>query len=136
MKIFFIGGRKDQKHYQVSLDVLKKIEAYGHQVDKSQMESTYKHDEEHIEDTYKRDYSSIKKSDVVIVESSETSSGIGFLIATALNEKKPVLVLNTSNINKKPSITLKTGKKKNFFLFLFYTPTPIHIFFLFFFLFL
>ncbi|HLD03926.1 MAG TPA: hypothetical protein VJC17_04095 [Candidatus Dojkabacteria bacterium] len=126
MKIFFIGGRKDQKHYQVSLDVLKKIEAYGHQVDKSQMESTYKHDEEHIEDTYKRDYSSIKKSDVVIVESSETSSGIGFLIATALNEKKPVLVLNNSNINKKPSITLKSAKNK-LFTFSEYTPQTIDV---------
>lgn len=114
MKVYFIGGRKDQKHYDVSIKVLNSIEQLGYKVDRSQMDSTYAHDRVHIEETYKRDFNSIKNSDVVIVESTETSSGIGFLIATALNEKKPVLVLNNSDLNKTPSITLKSAKNKLF----------------------
>jgi nucleoside 2-deoxyribosyltransferase len=114
MKIFFIGSKKESELYQQSLDVLKAIEKFDHTVDKSQMQTSYEQEIAHMEEAYKNNYNAIKKCDVVVVEASGFSSGIGFLVATALNEKKPVLALHNKNTNASTSVTLKSVKNKHF----------------------
>jgi len=114
MKICFIGGKREGKYLEQSRFVLSIIEKTGHPIDKTQMDKSYDYEMQHIEDAFKSNYNAIKKSDVVIVEASELSNGIGFLIATALNEKKPVLALNNKEINTLPQLTLQSAKNKLF----------------------
>lgn len=114
MRICFIGGKKEKKFLDQSTYVLAQLEKSGYSVDKTQMKTSYKFEMEHIEDAFRTNYNAIKKCDVVVIEVSELSNGIGFLIATALNEKKPVLALNNKALNTTPQITLQSAKSKLF----------------------
>jgi len=112
MKIFVLGGRKEHGHLELCNYLAKTLREMGHSVDTSQLERTHDYDSEHFEDAYHKNVQSIKKCDLVIVESSESSSGLGFLMANALAEKKPVLSL--SQQGSYSSVTLKGVSSKMF----------------------
>ena len=114
MRICFIGGKKDKVYLDQSKFVVSYLEKFGFPIDQTQMATTYNYEIQHVEDAFRTNYNAIKKSDVVIIEASELSNGIGFLIATALNEKKPVLALNNKTINSLPQLTLQSAKNKLF----------------------
>ena len=114
MKIFFIGERRDSASKEVNLKIIKILENLGHIIDKSQVNASHQYDFENFEEAHKRNTQSIKKCDVLVAEISAISGGIGFLIATALNENKPVLALLNKKSSKKASITLKGATNKLF----------------------
>ncbi len=112
MKIFFVGSNTPSMFptYKKIISVLKE---QGHSVDDKWMESTREEDVNDFEATYKKNMQSIKNCEVIIAETSLQIASIGFLIATALNQKKPVLALYHVDSPMKVSTTLKGTAQKN-----------------------
>ncbi|MBN1331530.1 hypothetical protein JW978_01430 [Candidatus Dojkabacteria bacterium] len=115
MKIFFLGVR-DSSMYPVYKKVIKELKKSAHSVDSEWMTATKEEDAEHFENSYKRNMQSIKNCDFVVAETSLISSGLGFQIATALNQKKPVIALYNPK-KQNPSATLKGSSDRNKYLF-------------------
>jgi nucleoside 2-deoxyribosyltransferase len=112
MKVFVIGNRNDDLAKKSFDNIVKDIEKLGHKVDSSWIKHTSDEDALHFEDAYKRSMKSIKNADILVAEVSTMSSGIGFLISTALNQKMPVLALFNDKSKDKQSMTLKGSKNK------------------------
>ena len=121
MKAFFISSRINNNLQKVYTQIIKELKTSGVTVDESLIKRTSDQDAQDVELAFKLNMRSIKNADVIIAEVTELSSGIGFLIATALNEKKPVIALHNSEINSKQSKMLKGAQNK---LLHFYTYTP------------
>ncbi len=116
MKIFFISDRKDLKHKTECETIISTLSANGNQVDRSHFNRTSEQDSNNFEKAYKDNLKSIKECEVLVAEVTNLSSGIGFLISTAMGQKKPVLALFNKNSDNKPSTTLRgsTNRLMNF----------------------
>jgi nucleoside 2-deoxyribosyltransferase len=112
MKVFFIGDRKGSKKDEVYNDIISIIQKQGAKVDKTHFDRTSDEDSQHVEEAYILYMNSLKECDVVIAEVTDMSSGIGFMIATALNLKKPVLTLFDNKSSRNPSKTLTGARNK------------------------
>lgn len=112
MKAFFIADRKDEHLYSSYTQIIEELKSQGLDVDDSHIHRTPEQDEMNVEMAYKNNLRGIKNADFVIAEISKLSSGIGFLIASALNEKKPVVVLNNTAVNPKPSKMIKGAQNR------------------------
>ncbi|MBD3281061.1 hypothetical protein GF389_06135 [Candidatus Dojkabacteria bacterium] len=114
MKVFFIGERRYKDNTEINNKIIKHLEKSGYKVDKSFIESEHDSDFSNFEEAYKRNIHSIKNCDFVVAEVTSTSSGLGYLVATALSHKKPVLTFfdKTSKITQ--SQTLKGVSNKLF----------------------
>jgi nucleoside 2-deoxyribosyltransferase len=112
MKVFFIADRRAKDKMKVYNDIIKEIEKSGSKVDRSWINRSSEEDSHDIENAYKRNMKSIKEADVVVAEVTELTSGVGFLISTALNQKKPVLALFNKANGGTPSNTLKGSNNK------------------------
>lgn len=112
MKIFFIGDRRDSNIIAQYDKIVKEFEKNGHSVDKSYLQKSTDSDAHDFENAYKRNMLSIKKADVIVAEVTTLPSGIGFLVSTALNQKKPVLALFNKDSKSTPSTTLKGSNNK------------------------
>jgi nucleoside 2-deoxyribosyltransferase len=95
MKIYFscsiTGGRDDQAIYQRMVDLLV---AQGHEVPTAHLSKAEVMDDERVInalDVYERDTNWVHQSDALIAEVSTPSHGVGYEIALALLEEKPVL---------------------------------------------
>jgi len=115
MKIWVIGDRKTEKNVLSNKKIVSILEKNNFVVDKMLVNATHQDDYAMFEDAYKRNMKSLKNCDVVVAEISCISSGIGFLLAEALNQKKPVIALFNSKLQVKPSLTLKGIRSKIFF---------------------
>jgi len=116
MKAFFISDRHDKEVLSRFKNVIKQFEAQGTKTDLSQLNRTPEQDQVDFEGAYKKNIASIKNSDILVAEVTNLSSGIGFLISTALNLKKPVLALYFGPSHKQLSTTLK-GSASNKLMF-------------------
>ncbi len=112
MNFFFIADRRNQKYLKIHDKIVKSFEKLGHKVDKTHKRSTSDKDSADFEKAYKRNMKSINNCDALIAEVTQLSSGIGFLISTALSQKKPVLALYNKKADIPPSITLRGTKNK------------------------
>lgn len=112
MKTYFIANRTDKSKQKIYDKVISEIEKLGHKVDRSWIESNLEEDAKNFEKAYNRTLKSLKNADIVIAETTDLSSGIGFLISSALNEKKPVLALYNTELGSLPSTTLRGTKNK------------------------
>ena len=112
MKVFFIGSDRTQL-YNVELykKIVNKLDNLGLKVDRSWLNTTTKEDYHDFEKAHKRNLNSIKNCDIMVAEVTKMTSGVGFLIATALTEKKPVLAIFEKDKLDLPSITLKGSSK-------------------------
>ena len=120
MKVYLTTGYENPKKSSESLDnIIAAVKGEGHTIIKRPLKAhhgdeTYRVNEKQyqdifdfinvpIETIYSESTKRIKNSDVVIAEASYfVSPGVGFELAFALHEKKPVLVL----INKNSDIVL------------------------------
>lgn len=116
MNIFFLGARGDDNLNDTYLNIINLLKKDGHKVDAEWLSSTATDDAMDFEGTYKRNMQSIKNCDLIIAETTQISSGLGFQVATALNAKKPVLALYNITAANKPSATLKGSSNKNKYL--------------------
>src|SRR5690242_13642371 len=107
MKAGIIGVKYTDKPYPIYKEIKKLLEAQGVKVDFSYFESSSEEDYADMEKTYNRNQKLLKNNDFIIAETTHYGSGIGYLIANALNEKKPVLALYNINEGTKPSAIIK-----------------------------
>jgi nucleoside 2-deoxyribosyltransferase len=94
MNIYFscsiTGGRTEEKTYQ---KIVQALEEAGHVVPTAHLTSSRVMDlENEVDpvDTYHRDMNWIREADALVAEVSTPSHGVGYEIATALNQGKPV----------------------------------------------
>lgn len=104
MKIYFTTNVLKIEDVRAGVDfVFDYCEKLGHQIDKFNYTRNPKvkfdldHDNEEMIEAYDHICKSIKKCDFMIAELTSSSDAVGFEIAFALNEKKPVLVLYDVN---------------------------------------
>ena len=95
MNIYFscsiTGGRNDQHIYQKIVDCLVEL---GHEVPTAHLSKAEVIEDERVVsalDVYRRDVNWVNQCDVVIAEVSTPSHGVGYEIALALLQDKPVL---------------------------------------------
>jgi nucleoside 2-deoxyribosyltransferase len=112
MKAFFIGDRKDKSRSDEYQLIIDEFESQGTKVDRTHFVRTSEIDSKNVEEAYLTYMKSIKSNDIVIAEVTEMSSGIGFMIATALDQKKPVIALFDKNSKLDPSKTLTGSTNK------------------------
>lgn len=109
MKAAVIGAKLHDKALEEAKIIEKALTDKGVKVDFSYFTTSTDQDAEQLEDTYKRNQKLLKNADFLIAEATDYSSGIGYLIASALNQKKPVLALHNTNRNAQPSNILKAS---------------------------
>lgn len=80
------------------------LEAQGNKVTAAYVNENAK-DQETPEKAFQKSMTALKKADFVVAECTNSNAGQGFLIAAALNEKKPVLALfDQSRSNSAPAM--------------------------------
>jgi hypothetical protein len=94
MKVYFscsiTGGRSDQKVYQ---SIVRHLEEQGWEVPTAHLAGAGVLDEEGVADpieVYQRDVNWVKESDIMVVEVSTPSHGVGYEIAIAEFNQKPI----------------------------------------------
>ena len=112
MKAFFISNRTNLELKNLYTEIINILKENGIQVDESHFNRTSEEDSHDVELAYKMNMRSIKNTDIVVAETTELSSGIGFLIASALNEKKPVIALHNSEFSTNQSKMIKGAQNK------------------------
>jgi len=98
MKVLFVYSQTDPKLSKNYSAITSIIENSGNKITISKLNLDTSIEES--SKAYHKLISSLKKIDIIVVESTNPSNGIGFLVATALNEKKPVLALFESKTKK------------------------------------
>jgi hypothetical protein len=95
MNIYFscsiIGGRSEEKTYQVMVDEMLKL---GHEVPTAHLSQSNVVEMDAVSspaEIYSRDMNWLLNCDAVIAEVTSPSHGVGYEIAVALGAKKPVL---------------------------------------------
>lgn len=114
MKIYFacaIAGGREHSHLYPEL--VGHLKNYGEVLteyfsDDDQLYEAEKGRKDH--EIFSRDIARLNESQVIIAETSTPSLGVGFEIATALNQNKKVLCL-FKNQNNKPLSSMITGNK-------------------------
>ena len=101
---------KVHKLHQTIRDTLENM---GVDVDFSYFDTTTDEDTSDLEKAYMRNQKLIRDSDFVIAETTDYSAGIGYLIADALHEKKPVLALFNKKGDKLASNIIKSSASKS-----------------------
>ena len=106
MNIYILGPR--DKNLDIIYDtIIKTLKKEGHNIDIGWRKVSREEDIKNYHKTYKRNIKAIKKCDFMIVETSNPVGSVGFLIATALEHKKPVLAIYSKDYAKDISTTLK-----------------------------
>lgn len=98
MKVLFVYSQADPKLNKNYNEIASQFENSGNRIIQFKL-STAKNSELAARD-YQKLISQLKKIDFLVVEASNPANGIGFLVATALSEKKPVLALVEAKSNK------------------------------------
>lgn len=108
--------RVDDKTKSDLISLAEYIESRGHQVNKSgltkKLESKPEYNEQELSTYHKNMLNSIKQCDFMIVDISTRSSGLGYQIAVALNERKPVLAVYHGSAQENSSLSLKSNPSK------------------------
>jgi nucleoside 2-deoxyribosyltransferase len=113
MKVFIVGSDRGVKE---NLDLYNKIadliEQQGQNVDRTWITANKESDAGDFHNAYKRNMNSIKSCDVLVAEITQVTSGVGFILSTAINLKKPVLALFNKNAKHLPSTHIKGSDNK------------------------
>jgi 2'-deoxynucleoside 5'-phosphate N-hydrolase len=121
MKVAIVGGKYDESQIKIYKEIKKILEDQGINVDFSYFSTSVDQDDSNLEQTYQRNLKLIKNSDILIADTTIYSSGIGYLIASSLNLKKPVLALFDSESGKKSSNIIKSSARSKLLTFKEYT---------------
>jgi hypothetical protein len=92
MKIYFTHAKGISK--TVTTTISNHLEGLGHTLGaRTRTEDFEKADFENARKAFINNTKNIKNADIVVVEASFASSGLGYEVASALEEKKPVIAL-------------------------------------------
>lgn len=99
MKIYFNASLAGREKYQADFDSIVAIcQQLGHQVIYQHMQRDYRQVNQQSRSEHERDFqqakAEIKSADVMLVEASYPSIGVGHLLTLALQMYKPILVLD------------------------------------------
>lgn len=123
MKVFYVTStefyKKHPDKYNAMLKLLEKLTGKkpNHYTDQQSQEFDFTKDQDELTGMIRKMERALKDSDVLIADISISSAGPGYDIATALNLKKPVLVLKREDDKAKRgphSITVKKTRLMNF----------------------
>lgn len=96
MKIYFAASTAAQSELrEVYTAIIKQLELSGHEVLKSWVVIDTQHTSSATSprETLKQQIKLIEASDIVIIEATTPSLGVGYLLAQALSDRKPILCL-------------------------------------------
>lgn len=99
MKVLFVYSQNDPKLNKNYSAISQSLENAGNKIVVFKLDDNTSSEQAAKE--YQKLIASLKKIDFVVVEGTSPANGIGFLIATAINEKKPVLTLVDSKTKEK-----------------------------------
>jgi hypothetical protein len=112
MKVHFITAKPNLENEIVTLrHILGTIEKSGHTLAHDWIEAAYRDEVEQgkpVEDwaaIYRKNLAAIAQADVIIAETSYENFAVGYQIAMAIQQKKPVLLLRHKNADKETFIT-------------------------------
>lgn len=107
MKVHFITSRESINKDIVTLrKIVSLIKAAGHSLPSEWIDLAYERQQEGDHASadwrkiYKENLETIAQSDVVIAETTYENFGVGYQIANAVQQKKPVLLLRHANADK------------------------------------
>jgi len=106
MKVHFITSRPTiEKHIEELRAVINAIENAGHSLAIDWIERAYRRQTEGTEPKanwtaiYRLNLEAIAKSDVVLAETSYDNFGVGYQIAFAVQQKKPIMLLRHEDVD-------------------------------------
>jgi hypothetical protein len=107
MKVHLITSRPTlEKDINTLRSIIKIIEGAGHSLALDWIEKAYSRNSQDIGQTanwseiYKENLEVIAKADVIIAETSYENFGVGYQVAVAVQQKKPVLLLRHETADK------------------------------------
>lgn len=124
MKAAIFATRRNEEVSDSVIEIKKNLQKYNLNVDMSYFDTTVEHMATDLTHTYNAIKNILLRCDVVIVENSFPSTGMGLIIGRVMELKKPMLVLvNKEDQDKRgPSIVVKAhGLKMNKVLYREYT---------------
>jgi hypothetical protein len=113
MKAAIIGPKYAESPEKSYGYIREQLEKLGVKVDFSYFTTTVEEDSAHPRDTFKKVSNILKNADFIVADTTEYSSGIGFLIGAAYNNRKPVLVLFNKNSGKMASSILRSSSSES-----------------------
>ena len=113
MKIFLIGSQANEKTALDYKKIAAKLESTGNKVSAYIVNDTIPAEALDFDKLFQKNSNAIKKADFIVAETTISSSGLGFLVASALNEKKPVLALYNKKAAGKAAAALKVNTSRN-----------------------
>lgn len=121
MKVAIIGAKispPSEKRYRQIKDILDK---YSLSTDYSYFDTNIIEDSNNLTDLYKKNKNIIFKNTFLIAEITHYSNGIGYLIAEAVHNRRPVLALHDEASGIKPSNVIQSNKSSKWLDFQGYT---------------
>ncbi|MBU0975874.1 MAG: nucleoside 2-deoxyribosyltransferase [Patescibacteria group bacterium] len=118
MKVYFVGSiiGRDEKVAGWQRLVTDTIKERGEEIDTVNVDTRkgklFHETEEQVLQAYTRNTKSIKHSDVIVAEVSVSDSGVGYEIAYALNQRKPVLALYHEEAETPTAPPIQAGGQK------------------------
>ena len=113
MKVFHVNSKPLLKQKNNSEAIISIISNLGHKVETTIIDEAEIKTSFNFEKNFQKKITAIKKCDFVIAEISNMTSGMFFIIASALNEKKPVLALIDSKESVVSDKNLVAYSQKN-----------------------
>lgn len=112
MKVHFITAKPNlEKEIDVLRQILAAITQDGHTVAHDWIEAAYRDEVQAgkpVEDwsaIYRKNLAAIAQADVIVAETSYENFAVGYQIAVAIQQKKPVLLLRHASADKETFIT-------------------------------
>ena len=120
MKIYFaasiLGKKRDEKAQKWQEKIIEALKEHGEDVWDGNFNTPpkllYEETEEDYLEIYRRNEKIILNSDVVVAEVSMSDSGVGYEIALALNNRKPVLAMYNEESVEPTAPPIMAGKSK------------------------
>ncbi len=110
MKVALLAHKLADQHFlALYTKISSLLKEKNIEVDDSYFQTSVEDDSKNLEITYKRNKKIIKSCDFLIAETTLYSSGIGYLIAESLNNRKPVLALYNETLGQKPSNIIRSS---------------------------
>lgn len=118
MKVYFVASiiGRDKKVLNWQNLIATTIKERGEEIDTRNLETErrklFEETEEDVLSVYQNNTKAIKNSDVIVAEVSVSDSGVGYEIAYALSQRKPVLALYHEEAETPTAPPIRAGKQK------------------------
>lgn len=116
MKIYVLAAKRaDDEVKGAIVEATRYLESKGHQVNKERAaldDKKPQYSEEELSQYHRNMINAIKQCDVMVVDISTKSSGLGYQIAVGLAERKPILTIHKGTKTTHTSLSLRSNPSK------------------------